>query len=504
MPRQSCVLEDLVIRFQESGFAFNPISVTLQQNKQRDDYFSATLTRIAGRELSFDYKPREPVTFEYGGVQVWRGWIKHGDLSLMQNKAQVRLRDSREILESGAVDFEKIKAQLLPTVEEIVAEAHDPYNVITGTEATDNADGSQTRYQHGEGNYNETAATEYSRAVNDTLKEIIPVSDGDGDFDFRDDNARSALSETCAAFNVGFFVTPDGTLKIGFPDAAPNQYMTGVTYGERIPWKLTKYNVPDEQQPIGRVIVTGKERNSFEIAKDEFLPSDQTGSDLDDAALAFVSDMDAVTTMAEAKFAGYTGPTHHIENSSIHNSEALKQIARNYLMNTYMEQRSGRITVSAIADGRPAEVGPLKIGDYVLVQAAPDCGVPGGNFRINSIKHTIDSSGTWDITMDVIHPFPSEIVTDSWEYSPNKPDQNVNTLPDMLNVWGQFVIMQAGPGLLMGATLWDDYEVDPAAETAREIEDFLGNIYDQVVDANLTDDDEESEPPESEQPGDFL
>lgn len=482
-----CTFEDLHFVLLNSGVRIIPLELDIREDQNKDDYARITMTNTAAQVVQRNYRPKEPVAIEHDGEAIKRMMIPKGGVSVGETSGTVELYDPLILLEEGSIEGEYNKATMRELVNLVYGQVVDPQGVITGVRF--NTDASEVRYQHPPGKF---IPTTFGIDVADTIYELTPFVDGDGWFDFRDDTPRKALAEICQAFGTGMFINTEGTLVIGFPDAEPNAYVTGVD--RDFHWNLLDYNIPDYEQPVGKVVVRGAtEATDTETALAITAPAASL-------ALSYNDTLEKVTPYASAQFAGGGGRVKTIEYGQSSSLGTLEAVAKNALVRSWRNARSGTIRVSTVANGSMANISEVKIGDVIQVHGDQDCGIPTSTLRIVGIHHDMSTRGTWNIEFSVTALLPSKIQTDTWEYTPLDSTGGEETTATLEGILGGISDMGSQIALALDAFRWANVAGESgvgglssgalfggSGGEVRDPDDILGYDEDQLVETILED-----------------
>lgn len=480
-----CLLEDVYLEFESSGMKIQPLNLDIRNSRDKDDWCQAKVTTQAADHVKDNMVPHEAVNVHTPGGTVWRGWVRTDSVQVGETTGQIQIYDPMTILEQGVVEKEYLETSLRDVVNDIWDMVYDPEGVLKGPEFTTNSTQMETQHPP-------SGATELTGIggpildVQDWLRESLPFIEGEGHFDFRAESPRECFQDICDAFNVQMFTKPDGNFVLGMREQVPNEYIAGT---KNPYWKLTRYSLPEVDDPFGAVFVKGQKPYSGAVE-----------GRLAGAA-EFLTTMENTAPWAAARMAGYDGPPTTIEYKETSNKEQLRGVAKRYLKNQFKRYNSGTVEVDVLAaNNLLSSMGPLKPGDALLIEKDEDCGVPGGSFRINNIQHDMGSGKGWTIKFDVTAIFNREIGTEAWDYNPlneemNKGDANdffIGAIPILaLNAvyragrsvldygydLGQSV-MEGGSNLLSSSADQIGETVDNAMDTTNDFLDDTGDAID--------------------------
>jgi hypothetical protein len=458
----TCLLDNTYLHFKNSDIKVRPISLTSRQNETQDDWFKAKFAKQAIQYISENAIDREPVEWYISGNSTWRGYIEHESIKIGKTEGFVELNDCLEILEYGAIDKEFYDSTLDKVVDYAWDQVVDPEGVLLGIDKT--IQSGKVVYQH---NKNPLGRMDITQGMYDWLHEtldILPLYEGDGPLDFRGDTPREVFAEICRLWNVTMYVRPDGNFVIGFPDMEPNIYTAGTDKGT---WKLVDYQMPQPKKPVGTIYVQGSTPSVWE-------------GPIQNAGTRFIKRLDNVTPWAAATIGSYEKQATTIEYNRSSDPKALESVAVRYLANQYQKAHTGTLTVDIFASpGGPSTVAALKIGDVISVGADPQCGVPGGAFRINGIQHDWGPQTGWLIHFNVVGLVPNDIQTKSWWYDPLNPE--MNTYDPSLYLKITAPIMDVSNLLVQGISKFV-HKTTSIATQAGETFNMLPYSQEQVVD----------------------
>lgn len=452
----TCLFDNLYLEFEQSGMKIQPINMDLRNNRKKDDWCQVKLTEQAAQYVKDNMVPFEAVNVHTPGGAVWRGWVRTDSVRVSENSGHLQMYDPLKILEQGVVEEEYLKTSIGNIANDIWDKVHDPENVLSGLQI--DTDNSRVAYQHEASNMrNLGIGGNATLKIEDWMAENLPIADGKGDFDFRAESPRECFANIADAFNVGMYTQSNGNFVLGLPERVPNEYMAGT---KNPYWKLTRYDLPEVDDPFGAVFVKGKKPRTGMI-----------GGTIN-AVGEFLGSMDNTAPWAGARMSGYDGPPTAIEYKETSSKSQLESVARRYLRNQFDRYNSGTVSVDVLASkNQLQDMGPLKVGDALMIERDEDCGVPGGNFRINGIQHDMGSGKGWEVTFDVTAIYGREIGTESWDYNPLNEEMNKDD--------GGGFFLGALPIIALGAAYQAGKSIlDYSASLERSIMDTTNNVLD--------------------------
>jgi len=399
----SCELSNTRVHFTVSGIKVIPFSLDIRRARHEDnqfDHVQAKLTKAAGEHIIDNHVDREPVEILIGENEdkLYRGWYTTDGVTLGQEQSTLEIADPRKILRTGAIDKEWGSITLGNVVNYIFERRQDPHNVFTSIEIT--SPGVDTSMlQHGDleifgiGGGFDVAADTGNHGIENFIRETVPMLEGDGNFDFREDSPYSALAEVADIWETEFWVDQDGTLIIGHPDLTANVFGCGRGPNN---WHISEWNLPENPTPLKAVIVKGKMDQKG--GKDRNL----------EEAWNIITNKKKFQTRAAAGFLDDNSLSETIVlngKKETTDPEVLKRMARGAFLTQHTRNNRGSIVVNALVENEidPGQYAGVDIGDKIVVNNIDaECDIlQEGVYDIHSIQHDINGEDGWKITLEV-------------------------------------------------------------------------------------------------------
>lgn len=395
---------DVSLKFQVSGMEILPLTFSARQDRGKDNWGRASMTKEASEYVADNVVHQEPVDIMADGDTFWRGYVRDDSVSVGHTTGNVELYDPLQLLENGMVDMEWTKTNLGDIVNTIWEECvYDPHGVFNGP-TFPGADTSSVRQQHNfhPASYTDIPFTQLDEEIRNNLADTIPFVDGDGNFDFRGEPPREVFREIAEAFNVDMFTTPDRNLAFGFPDDMASHYSAGRSQSA---WRMVGFDVPTHQDSFGKVIIKGV--TPILTGRDPEGPAEGS-TDLMGIPGRFIERADNTNHYGWAKMSGYDGPTTFMEYTKSDDPEVLKTVARRKLIQQFMSANTGEIEIDVLATQTgTADLDRLMLGDHITTIANEECGIRGGMYRINGIRHEYTPDVGWRMHLKVTGMFES-------------------------------------------------------------------------------------------------
>lgn len=397
---------DVKVWFKASGIEVQPLTFETRLDDGMDDWGRATFTRQAADVIKDGIIDFEPVDIYAEDTKIWRGFVREDSITVSKTDGELTMYDPIKVLDYGYVDKEYQKVNLGDIVEDILEnDVHDPHGVLTGTiypEANPNT----TKLQHGKffgvgannggGDLFELSAT--SAGVEDAIRDITPFMSGDGNLDFREETPLEAFREIAEVWDVNVFTTKNRKLAFGFEDSLEDNH--GAGRGASL-WRLRDFNVPKMQIPFGRVIVKGT------------TPTFSDGNqDWSGAPMRFLKSVDPANRYGWASYENYEGPVTVMEYTKSEDPATLQAVASRVLINKFINANQGSLTLDVLASDVGLEaIRDIRVGSYIMTQENDNCGIVGGKFRINGVRHIYDPKKGWLAELDVVSVIDDTINT---------------------------------------------------------------------------------------------
>lgn len=421
----TCSLSNIIVHFTESGIKIRPFSLDVRRSRQNDDQFDhvqATITNKAGQHIIDNHVDREPVKIvaDDDGNNLYRGWYTTDGVRLGESKSILEIADPREILRTGTIDQEWNKISLESVVNYIFERRQDPHNVLTGVDfPTPKVDTVKAQHLYKDDNFNVEQDPETGQplwGVADFIKDVNPLQNGDGNFDFREESPYSALIEVTDIWETQLWVDQDGTLKIGHPDLSATVYPGGRGPNN---WHISEWNIPENPTPLKAVVLKGKmdqKGGKDNIAEEAWNVITNKKKFQTRAAAGFLDDDDLSEVMVVSGKKETTDP------------KVLKRMARGAFLEHHTEKNRGNIIINAMVENEIpiSQYAGVDIGDRIFVNNfSADCNkLKEGLYDIHSIQHDINGEDGWSITLEV-----NKAITDGqkfkdrfWYFDPTDPE----------------------------------------------------------------------------------
>lgn len=435
----TCDLSTIKIEFLVSGLTLRPYSLDIRRSRSNEnnfDYVKAELRKEAGEEINNEAVRKEPVEIVAGEnrSRIYRGWYKQNSVTLGESKSTLKISDPRKILRSGTVDKEWDSITLKNVVEYIVGRVQDEHNVLTGWGMT-SPKANTSKAQHNTAAFlprsDSNKESDFSNALADFAKELVPFQEGDGNFDFREESPYSALKEVCDIWETSFWVDQDGTLYIGKPTMSADIYTAGRGSDN---WYISEWDLPNNSTPLKAAIVKGKKS---EKEPDEDVPFGGDG------IWGVVANQKKFQTRAAA---GYLNSNELEETLVIDgkketaNSETLQRIARRKFFEEHSKGNRGSVSINAMVENNisQSQYAGVDIGDKIAVNNLDaDCNkLKEGLYDITGLKHNIDGTNGWQIRLDVVESITDadKIASKFWHFDPTDPEMSQDNEADATDV----------------------------------------------------------------------
>lgn len=412
----SCDLSDVTINFLRSGVKIQPLSVDIQRSRQYRNQFdsvSAEVTADAGDHIESRYTPKEPVTISLHDTVLYYGYARHDCVNHGRTRSNLTISDPRRLLRDGVVDKEWGSVSLKTVAEYILDQTVDPQEVISGIELSDpNLD--TEKLQHGNlGGGPDLLADLELHGVENGLREALPLIEGDGNFDFREETPYSALQEVCEIWKVEMYMRPSGELVLGLPNMDATVYPAGL---DSDTLRIVEYNIPENPTPLKGVYVKGGTTT---------VPSD---NDSTSVTYSIVENFEKLQTRSYAGFTDIDSSETLVVNArDITKPTTLKETARRTLINTVSRNNAGNIVIDVLASDVPEEwFEGLIPGDLVaiLLEKWNCVDARDGVYDIQSVQHDISGEKGWSVTLEVSAAITGfgDIETNFWYFDPTNPN----------------------------------------------------------------------------------
>lgn len=429
-----CDLSNFIIHFKESQIKIRPYTIEIRRSRQSDkkfDHVQAKMPREAGQKIIDDHIEREPIEIiaDSDGNKIYRGFYKAEGAELGRNDAILEVSDPRRILTTGAIDKEWNKITLEKVVNYIYDRKQDPHDVITGIRFDeDDIDTEKTQHLFEDDDYNTEGNEQNGEPMYgllDSMKEVLPHHDGDGNFDFREESPYSALLEVTNLWETKFWVEQNGTLVIGHPDISATVYPAG---RGRQNWHISEWSLPANPTPLKAVVLKGK--------------MDQKGGKDNDLEELWniVTDKKKFETRAAAGFLDDDSLEQVVVldgKKQTTDPKVLKRMARAAFFEHHTMNNKGSITINPMVDNEVpiSDYAGMDIGDKLFVnnyKTECDNHLKEGLYGVSQITHEIDGKNGWRIKLSVNKAITkSESIKERfWYFDPTDSDMADNNPAD--------------------------------------------------------------------------
>lgn len=435
----TCSFGDFRLDFPVSGIAVRPYEIRIDRAVSKYDYADVKVSVPAGRLIAGSLSDVQPVIVSMNGEQLAYMVIEPDGIQETSLNARLQLRDARTVLERGTVsgDYDDITLQevLSDVIYPAIEDAHD---VITDIIIADKqlaetrsiayptpagkmlngisdwlSSGNQALpdwyyrlYSWTGGNEIENQRVEQSqRDLADTIGSVLgsvtqsalDLGGRYGGFRFDEVTPATALRMVEDEFEIQSWVQ-DGTLFVGFPEAATNYGTVGRNPGELY---LSEWNVIDTATTVSHVVAEGPYYQLQPRFADN-RPAFESDGTLNGVPNNFRGR--AVASLAEGL--PDSGKVLMLESKRVSGIDQLEERAEARLRREAFNSSSGSFVInssaSTVDDGlEPAEI---KIGDtFAVVPQLIRCGddIPGGIFACTGVTHKISADNGWKTEISV-------------------------------------------------------------------------------------------------------
>jgi hypothetical protein len=405
------------------------------------------ISRAAG-ELIAGKVPDFSVANVYIGDELAHRMMYAGDslefeTTLSENDvADLVLKDAGKILNRGSITERYGNIQLDTIIEDILQKRNDPHDVIVDYEFVSPSDiteglvlsGSIADVTGGDdspffaevdpdlgGNLTLTRTIDSFFGFLDEHLGTKFTADSYTGFDFENETPLSALNTALNEFELDWWVTNEGVLRIGFDGTAGQ--IAGIVGGQN-QITLNKYAITSDPDQVNAVYVEGPQR-----------------AIIDRGSSASAADMNTgpvLQMLAEAKDPSREGSLKAIEvERNVQSLQELEEIAIRQLTRETLDQASGSVTINGLASEDKPAVARLDVGDILSIDESVNvrCGraLITGDFLVRGVHQRLNEQRGWIANVEVAQiPDMSEVVSRSVYYDPEK-DKEYESLEQYRN-----------------------------------------------------------------------
>jgi len=425
----ACSLSNIQIWFVKSDIRIRPFSIDIRRSRHDSntfDHVSCEITTEAGELITDTAISREPVVIEKDNVSVYRGYYKHDSVGHGISKDTLQIQDPRRIMKAGIIDKEWGEITLNKVTQYIYERIQDPEGVIKRIELASpevNTEKAQHTSFFGIDRRDASSRTSVSNVLVDAINKSLPLLEGDGNFDFRQESPYSALREVVNLWETDFWIDTDGVLKIGPQEAEVDVYSAGRGSGNMF---ISEWDLPPNPTPLKAVVVKGKA---------DYPEEENTWIDIFDrekfetrAAAGFLNNSDLSEIMVVESKKETSDP------------ESLKRMASGRFVKEYRKNNRGSVTINALAgaeDVSGSDYASMDIGDKLVVNnKGSDCDkMASGIYDIHEVNHSISGGSGWSISFQVTAEIIDGGFTSKfWYFDPTDPKMAEDNLEGEIDI----------------------------------------------------------------------
>ncbi|AAL55003.1 hypothetical protein HrrHF2_530 [Halorubrum phage HF2] len=430
-----------------------PLTMDFQRNVNKFDFVRSKFSQgvaqhIESAVLDEDgllHRPR-PVVIKLGGEAIHRMIYLPDAVHFGANNVHIELHDCQKYLDRGVVDYQRQNVRLEEAYR-YVFNQRDTSNGVMFSGIEFNAPGDayeqlDSRMKPGgwfldlknrktwrmieQARRDQTGSFE-PKHEEDVIRDLEAenvhnIIDGHYALDFKQVSPWEAILEMNEKFGVTTWVAPDGKLWVGSRQATGIDHLAAPD-DPRV-WKLIDYNINPPRDPIMKVVVRGKQVHD---PNDSL--ADNIGEFVNQGRNILDFRMEGVAERPDLDFGRIIEP-EDLDASA----DALKEVAKQKMMNEQRKQWSGNLEVLPSHSGDMwTDVRDVQIGDNIVTVPAENNGdscksnVQLEKFSVTGVQHNLTEDGEWSLRLDVVpvmdgHLHPDRVKVYNRYFDPTSGD----------------------------------------------------------------------------------
>ena len=427
----------ITIEFPTTGIEVAPHETDLRLDRRKYAHGKFTLTRGAGEFIANNVPDFSKAYIRISDTRAHRMVFFSDGLTFekdMQgdNVVELELADASKVLKNGTIteNFEEVTLEEL--IEYIMDQFGDPDNVITGYDPVGSTDIQEKRDSlEDESNSNivseklDEFGSALARGLLDKSDEFLgtdymeTIHDG---FDWQKVTPLQALSEVMQEFELDWWVTKDGVLKIGI-DGTTGQVFASTGTEDNV--VIQHYGVTNAPDRVRGVHLEG----SYQATRGP-------------KRLNLFGDLEYNKLVGIAETVDFSSNGVVVGNNDIQKGfsslEELEEITKRQLYREMINQTSGSIGVNGLASSDKDTLAVLDVGDILILDTSLNekCGdrqIITGPYLIFGIQHKRNPREGWTIDLELTRiPDFSQVKTVSVWYDPEE-DKEYESLEEYNN-----------------------------------------------------------------------
>ncbi|NUC72538.1 hypothetical protein HTZ84_09490 [Haloterrigena sp. SYSU A558-1] len=432
----TCEHGGATVHFLVSGLEFDVFDLSTESEKTRYSHARLTIPDEGGKEIARNAKDAEPVEIRISGTVQNRYLYPEESLEINRENARLRLYDARKILERGVLSEHFGEVNVGEVTDYIFENRDDPYDVLTGIKAVNNAlleeekqDAQEDIVEAISGSGSDAARSGWKGAINDGLAITadflgragkhagMPHNTYKG-LEFDDISPNSALKMVEDEFGFSSWVDNDGVLWLGLPAMKPkNRHAVSGLPTDKA-YCMKEYNVVRlKNHPVSVVKVNGETHWFGGNTDGKIWNGGDPSQELYPMAEAWIEDEDG--EVAPGKIITTDEPL------KIWDLDSLEDAARNMLISESANHRNGNIIFNGMASEQKKKLAQMSVGDIIMVAdyIEDHCNnaANGGSYIVTSVQHSFSITRGWIITVEV-SSIPKSLKTMAVYYSPTSDE----------------------------------------------------------------------------------
>lgn len=400
----------IALEFPTTGVEVAPFEADIRRDQRKYAYGNFRMAEPAGDLVAEEVDDWSLVYVWIDDTRGYRFLYRRENLTYKrdlydQDIVELELLDPAKVLANGTITKNFDTAYLGDIVDYILKQYDDPDDVITDYEFITSGDRDMYRYAAEDIfvplEYLATLAGEEppvgqdffewlgqrNLSIVDTVDEVLGTNMTGGitgGFNWERETPLAAFHEVMNEFELDWWVTPDGVLKIGI-DGSYGQII-GVAGSHKNNFVISKYGVTSNPDLVSGVLLEGPA-----IAYRQ----DNGGYEYDVLrAIAEVNDTSADGRRVAASI-----------QKNVESLDELEGMAKRQLTREVMSQASGSLEINGLASERSDVLSMLDVGDVLVlddsINVSCDRELVTGNYLIQGVQHKHNSREGWIVNVEV-------------------------------------------------------------------------------------------------------
>ena len=424
----------ITIEFPTTGIEVAPHETDLRLDRRKYSHGKFTLTRGAGEFISSNVPDYSKAYIRISDTRAHRMVFFSDGLTFEKdidgdNVVELELADASKILQNGTITENFEEVTLEEVVDYIMGQYGDPDDVVPDYDFVDSVDIQEKRDSLEDESNSNIVSEKLDEFGSALARGLLKKSDEflgtdyketihDG-FDWEKVTPLQALSDVMEEFELDWWVTKDGVLKIGI-DGTTGQALASTGTDDNI--VIQHYGVTSAPDRVRGVHLEGSYQATHGPKR-----------------LNLFGDLEYNKLVGIAEAVDYSSNGVVVGNNDIQKGfsslEELEEITQRQLYREMINQTSGSIGVNGLASSDKETLALLDVGDMLFLDSSlqEKCGdrkIITGPYLIFGIQHKRNPREGWTIDLELTRiPDFSQVETASVWYDPDE-DKEYDSLEE--------------------------------------------------------------------------